>query len=52
MLGQGQQMIQQLDDQVIKEIVLPLKDPVGREIGTYVSMEAQVVTNKVFGALY
>ncbi|CAD8139452.1 unnamed protein product [Paramecium octaurelia] len=44
--GQAKLNIQQLDDQVIKQVELKLLDPVGRELGSSVSLEAQVVLNK------
>ncbi|CAD8052960.1 unnamed protein product [Paramecium sonneborni] len=44
--GQAQLKIQQLDDQVIKQVMLQLQDPVGRMLGSSVEMEAQIVLNK------
>ncbi|CAK75316.1 unnamed protein product (macronuclear) [Paramecium tetraurelia] len=44
--GSAQLKIQQLDDQVIKQVELKLVDPVGRELGSSVEMEAQIVLNK------
>ncbi|CAD8060928.1 unnamed protein product [Paramecium sonneborni] len=44
--GQAQLKIQQLDDQVVKQVMLKLLDPVGRELESIVQMEAQIVLNK------
>ncbi|CAD8087366.1 unnamed protein product [Paramecium sonneborni] len=44
--GQAQLQIQQIDDQAVKEMELQLKDPQGRELGSTIELEAQIVLNK------